>query len=101
MKRLILWKVNPSMLAKDPEERLKAQKMMIAWSKAEVESGMLSDWGATISGMSGYAVTEMSDEELYIALTKYQPVVDFKVTAVLGINEFEAYFDKAVEQLSQ
>jgi hypothetical protein len=101
MKRLILWKINSAWLPKDPQERVKAQLMMISWSKAEVESGKLLDWGATISGMSGYAVTSMSDEELYVALTKYQPIAEFKIKSVLDINEFEAYFNKAVEQMSK
>ncbi|HUV53959.1 MAG TPA: hypothetical protein VMW03_02005 [Candidatus Krumholzibacteriaceae bacterium] len=87
MEKLILWKVNPAWLAKDRQTRFKSQMMMLEWIKAEIKAKQHKSWGISANGMSGYSLTDMSDEDLFVAIAKYQPIIEFKIETMLDVDE--------------
>ncbi len=87
MTNLIIWDVDKKFLAKTPEERLKMQAQMQKWVKGDLDSGTHTAWGAALDGMSGFGVTNLDGEDLYLSLMRFIPLIQFKVTKMLTIDE--------------
>jgi len=101
MEKLVLWEVNPAWLAKEPENRLKVQMMMLEWVQAEVKAKQHKAWGITLNGMSGYALTDIAEKDIFMMLAKYEPVIEFKVKSMLNIEEAIDCTKKLAEQMKQ
>jgi hypothetical protein len=84
---LIKWEVETKFLAKTPEERLKMQVQMQKWVKEDVEKGIHTAWGIDLGGMSGFALTNLDGEDLYLAMMRFSPLIKFKVKRMLTIDE--------------
>ncbi len=84
---LIKWEVEKKFLAKTPEERLKMQVQMQKWVKEDVEKGIHTAWGLDLGGMSGFALTDLDGEDLYLAMMRFSPLIKFKVKRMLTIDE--------------
>jgi hypothetical protein len=84
---LIKWEVNNKFLAKTPEERVKMQVQMQTWVKEDVEKGIHTAWGMDLGGMSGFALTNLDGEDLYLAMMRFSPLIKFKVKRMLTIDE--------------
>jgi len=84
---LINWEVEKTFLAKTPEERLKMQVQMQKWVKEDVEKGIHTAWGLDLGGMSGFALTNLDGEDLYLAMMRFSPLIKFKVKRMLTIDE--------------
>jgi hypothetical protein len=84
---LIKWEVEKKFLAKTPEERLKMQVQMQKWVKEDVEKGIHTAWGIALGGMSGFALTNLDGEDLYLAIIRFSPLIKFKVKRMLTIDE--------------
>jgi hypothetical protein len=84
---LIKWEVEKKFLAKTPEERLKMQVQMQKWVKEDVEKGIHTAWGIALGGMSGFALTNLDGEDLYLAMMRFSPLIKFKVKRMLTIDE--------------
>ena len=84
---LIKWEVEKKFLAKTPEERLKMQVQMQKWVKEDVEKGIHTAWGLDLGGMSGFALTNLDGEDLYLAMMRFSPLIKFKVKRMLTIDE--------------
>jgi hypothetical protein len=84
---LIKWEVETKFLAKTPEERLKMQVQMQKWVKEDVEKGIHTAWGMDLGGMSGFALTNLDGEDLYLAMMRFSPLIKFKVKRMLTIDE--------------
>jgi len=84
---LIKWEVETKFLAKTPEERLKMQVQMQKWVKEDVEKGIHTAWGMDLGGMSGFALTNLNGEDLYLAMMRFSPLIKFKVKRMLTIDE--------------
>ena len=87
MANLIKWEVETKFLAKTPEERLKMQVQMQKWVKEDVEKGIHTAWGMDLGGMSGFALTNLDGEDLYLAMMRFSPLIKFKVKRMLTIDE--------------
>ena len=87
MANLIKWEVEKKFLAKTPEERLKMQVQMQKWVKEDVEKGIHTAWGLDLGGMSGFALTDLDGEDLYLAMMRFSPLIKFKVKRMLTIDE--------------
>lgn len=87
MTNLIKWEVDKQFLAKTPEERLKMQAQMQKWVKGDLDSGTHTAWGAALGGMSGFGVTNLDGEDLYLSLMRYIPLIKFEVIKMLTIDE--------------
>jgi hypothetical protein len=84
---LIKWEVETKFLAKTPEERLKMKVQMQKWVKEDVEKGIHTAWGIDLGGMSGFALTNLDGEDLYLAMMRFSPLIKFKVKRMLTIDE--------------
>jgi hypothetical protein len=87
LENLILWEVNTEFYPRDPKELFKLQMQMLEAVKADVDSGVHSAWGMGAGGGSGYAVTKLQGEELFMSLSKFTPVISFTVEPMLSIDE--------------
>jgi hypothetical protein len=68
-------------------------------TKADIKSGAVSTWGIAISGADGFALSDLDGEELYLALSKYSPIVKFTVKKMLSIDEAIDATQKMKQQL--
>ncbi|MFQ6080608.1 MAG: DUF3303 family protein [Candidatus Bathyarchaeia archaeon] len=86
-KFFIHWEVDPARTPVDPEERAKLWLSMLEMTKADLQTGVLKDWGIRGGGGCGYGVSELSEAELFSALLKYIPYVRFEVHPVLTVDQ--------------
>ena len=93
----IKWEVEKKFLAKTPEERVKIQVQMQKWVKEDVEKGLHSAWGINMGGMSGFAITNLDGEDLYLALMRFSPLIKFKVKRMMTIDEVMAATEKLIK----
>lgn len=87
MANLIKWEVNNKFLAKTPEERVKIQVQMQKWVKEDLDKGIHTAWGIALGGMSGFALSDLDGEDLYLSLMRFSPLIKFKVIKMLTIDE--------------
>jgi len=66
---------------------MKARMKLLEMVKAELNAGRLSEWGMFSNGMDGYAITELSEEDILATLLKWMPVVKYKVILALNIHQ--------------
>jgi hypothetical protein len=60
---------------------------MQTWVKEDVEKGIHTAWGMDLGGMSGFALTNLDGEDLYLAMMRFSPLIKFKVKRMLTIDE--------------
>jgi len=87
LEKLILWEAETALMPRDPAESLKLQIQMLEATKADLASGKAKAWGIATSGMRGYVISELEEQQLFIHLAKYQPYVKFKVESMLDLDE--------------
>jgi hypothetical protein len=69
-----------------PEERYDNWTMMLNMIKKDMESG-LADWGMFAGRLAGYSISEGSEQEIALRLTRYVPYVKFKVYPILSVDQ--------------
>jgi hypothetical protein len=87
LENLILWESNTEFLPRDPKERFKLHMQMLEAVKADIDSGVHSAWGMSPGGSSGYAISKLQGEKLFMALSKFSPNISFTVEPMLSIDE--------------
>jgi len=83
----IKWEMNPLMIPADPKERMKNWLSMLEMVKTDLKAGVLKDWGMCSDASGGYGFSELSEEDLYTALIKWMPYVNFDIKAVLTVDQ--------------
>ena len=97
MFNFIKWEVEKQFLAKTAEERVKMQVQMQKWVKEDVEKGIHTAWGIDLSGMSGFTITNLDGEDLYLAMMRFAPLIKFKVKQMMTIDEVMAATEKLIK----
>ncbi|MGD0330772.1 MAG: hypothetical protein ABSB40_10070 [Nitrososphaeria archaeon] len=69
--------------------------------KGDLSKGRIKEWGVSVDGSMGYAITELGEKELYAALMEYQPYILFEVHAVLSADEFGNIVQAALKSLKK
>lgn len=87
MRFLTMWKMNPDMVPKDPEERMKLWLSMMDMIKASLRSGEILDWGEFCDLSGGYTISEGDDMDHLIGLMRYTPYVIFDAKPVLSADQ--------------
>lgn len=94
---LIKWEVEKKFLAKTPEERIKIQVQMQKMVKEDLEKGIHTAWGIDLGGMSGFALSDVDGEDLYLSLMRFSPMIKFKVIKMLTIDEAISATQKLIQ----
>ena len=94
----IRWELDPTKIPLDPEERTKHYLKMLDMVKADLKAGVLKDWGMCSDASGGYAFSELSEVDLYTALLKWMPYVDFDIKPVLDVDQVIASLKKAAKK---
>ncbi len=100
-KFLVLWELDSSMLPKAPEERVKLQISMLEMVKADLQAGVLKDFGVNAGGGSGYSISESSETELFTYLLKWTPMLKFKVLPMITVDETIEGIKKVAEMMKK
>jgi len=93
----IRWQLNPQWTPATPEERVKLWLSLLEMVKPDIRAGKAKDWGCVPGEASGYTIREdASEAELFTALLKWMPYVNFEVKPVLTVEQTEESIKKAV-----
>jgi len=99
MKFYVRWRMNPKRPFKNAEELEKLVLHMLEGVKADLQAGVMKDWGMSVDGSGGYLVYEVASEaDLFASVRKYMPHVDFDVRQVLTIEQAIASRKAAASQ---
>ena len=91
----IKWCVDPLKTPSTPEETGKLFLSMLELVKADLSAGRLIDWGQFCNGANGYAISELSEEDIFAIMLKWMPVVAFEVFPVLSVDQTMEAIKKA------
>jgi len=87
-KSYIRWQLNTQLTPTDPEEKVKRWLSMLAMVKAQIAAGIWTkEWGICLDLSGGYAFSELSETDLYGALSQWVPQVEFEVKTVLTADQ--------------
>ena len=86
-KFLTLWEVDTNRVPVDPKERITHWTMLLNLVKDDLKSG--GDWGEFAGGGRGYAISEGTEQEIYMSLSRYVPYIKFEVHPIISINQIE------------
>ena len=88
LKFYVRWRPNPKETYKTAEERGKFVLLMLEGVKADMQAGIIKDWGCCIDGTGGYSIYEvMSEADVFASIKKWVPHVDFDVRQVLTVEQ--------------
>jgi len=96
-KFLTLWELDTTRVPVDSEERITYWTVLLNMVKDDLKSGRTTDWGEFAGGGRGYAIGEGTEQEIYMALSRYVPYVKFEVHPILSISQIEEMM-KALSQ---
>jgi hypothetical protein len=85
-KFLVKWKVE-SFFTLSREERLNLFIWMAETAKAQMDTGLFTDWGINADGGSGYVIAEGTETDVYESIIKYRPYITFEVSPVISLNK--------------
>ena len=86
-KFFIKWWINPLKVPDTPEEVAKGKLAMLEGIKAALSAGTLTDWGQFSNGKDGYAMSELSEDEIYVGMLRWFPFVEYDVIPVLSADQ--------------
>ena len=88
-KYLMLWEIDQSKVAINPQERGAAWSAFMAMIKQDIKGGIIKDWGAFVGEINGYSIAEGTEAEIGKLNQKYVPFVIFKAHPVASVGQVE------------
>jgi hypothetical protein len=95
-KYLMLWEIDPTKAPIDPKERSAIWQAFMSVIKQDLESGVLTDWGAFVGTINGYCLAEGSAVEVGVMTQHYVPYVSFKSYPTASVDEVVEVVKKMV-----
>jgi hypothetical protein len=90
-KFFVRWRINPKETFKTAEERGKFVARILDESKADLQTGIMKDWGCCIDGSGGYCIYEEPNEAaVFASLHRWMPQIDIDVRQVLTVDQLLA-----------
>ncbi len=83
----VKWHKNLEKMPSTTEEFGKMSMKQLEMVKADLNAGNFSDWGQLTNAHNGYVTSELSAADLFEALLKYMPFVEFKVFPALSADQ--------------
>jgi len=87
MMYLILMETDPSLLPKDPEEKMKIIGSMMEMGKKDLESGELEMIGMSPDGRNGFVISNQDAKTIYTKTQIMAPYTKCKVKPMLSFDE--------------
>jgi hypothetical protein len=88
-KFLTLWELDTTIVPVDPKERITNWTMLLNMVKDDLKSGGTTDWGEFAGGGRGYTISEGTEQEIYMALSRYVPYIKFEVHPIISMSQIE------------
>jgi len=99
LKFYVRWRPNLKEKFKSAEEREKFVLLMLEGVKADLQAGVMKDWGTCIDGSGGYCIYEVpSEADVFAYLRRWRPHIDFDARQVLTIEQLLESREGAVSQ---
>ena len=76
------WKLNPTLIPANLEERLKLWISMHKTVRTDLKADAISDWGIYDEASAGYSFVEGDEESVYETLKKLIPYVIFDIKPI-------------------
>ena len=86
-KYLMLWEIDQTKVAVNPQERGAAWGAFMAMIEQDMKGGIIKDWGAFVGEINGYSVAEGTEVEIGKLNQKYVPFVIFKTYPVMSVGQ--------------
>ena len=86
-KYYIRWHLNPMTVPVNPEERVKLWTTMLEMVRADLKSGAFKDWGICNDISAGFCFSELDEQMLHTAITRYVPYVMFDIKPFLNVEQ--------------
>jgi hypothetical protein len=84
----VRWRMNPKETFKTAEERGEFVARMLDEAKADLQAGVMKDWGCYIDGSGGYCIYEaQSEANVFVSIHKWTPQINFDVRQVLTVEQ--------------
>jgi hypothetical protein len=88
LKFYVRWRPSPKETFRTAEERGKFVLLLLEGVKADMEAGVIKDWGSCIDGSGGYSIYEVpSEADVFAYLRRWMLHVDFDVRQVLTVEQ--------------
>ncbi len=87
MMYLILMETDPSLLPKDPEEKMKIIGSMMEMGKKDLESGELEMIGMSPDGRHSFVISNQDVKTIYTKTQMMSPYMKCKVKPMLSFDE--------------
>jgi hypothetical protein len=102
LKFYVRWRMNPKETFKTAEEREKFVLRVAEWVKADLQAGVMKDFGSCVDGSGGYCIYEVSSEaDVFASLHRWIPHVDFDVRQVLTFEQLMKSRKETASQASK
>jgi hypothetical protein len=101
VKFYLRWHFNPTALPENPEERGKLLVSMLEAVKADLNSGVLTDWGVCSDpkgcsdSSEGYMLAETDENTLRTTIRKWSPYIIFDTSPVMTVDQTIASMKQA------
>jgi hypothetical protein len=86
-KFFIKWWVDTAKAPDTPQELVKLMSRFLEMIKADLSAGKYTDWGQFSNGREGYAISELSESEIFAILLTRMPVIEFEVFPILSVDQ--------------
>jgi len=84
---LVLWEVNPGQMPANPKERATLMSQAGEMVDQNISKGIITSWGAFLTGRKGYSVWECDPSELYKQAQQFYPQFTIQIHQVLSREE--------------
>ena len=70
-----------------PQEAAKRILKMLEAVKDGLNAGRFTEWGQFSNGSEGYAISELSESEIFAIMLKFRPVIAYTLVPVLDVDQ--------------
>jgi hypothetical protein len=81
------WQLNQMLIPTKPEDRVKLWLSMLETVKADLQSGVMTEWGMCNDASAGYAFINGDEKKVYDAILKWFPYVSFDIKPILTVDQ--------------
>lgn len=84
----VRWRMKPEETFKTAEERGKFVLLCLEAVKADLQAGVVKDWGCCVDGSGGYSIYEVpSEADVFASIRRWMLHMDFDVRQVLTVEQ--------------
>ena len=81
------WWVDSASAPDTPQKVMELSLKFLEAVKADLSASKYTEWGQFSNGIEGYAISELSESEIFATMLKYSPVVAYTLVPVLSVEQ--------------